>query len=62
VVKVQTGLSATGSPVYRTRAFRNLKPGAAEADVFDVGQALAGLQQHPVSSIGRVDEGDLMNQ
>ena len=61
-IKVQTGVSVTGSPVYRVRSYRNVKPGAAEADVFEVGQALAGLQAHPLTGISRVDEGDLMNQ
>ncbi|MCX7781209.1 MAG: DUF1659 domain-containing protein [Negativicutes bacterium] len=62
VIKVQTGISATGSPVYRMRTFRNVKPGAAEADVFAIGEALASLQRHPVSSVSRVDESDLINQ
>ena len=61
-VKVQTGVSASGSPVFRVRNFQNMKPSAAEADVFAVGQALAGLQKHPVNSIGRVDEGELMEE
>jgi len=28
VLKVQTGVSATGSPVYRLRTFANIRPGA----------------------------------
>lgn len=61
-IKVQTGISATGSPVYRVRTYRNVKPTAPEADLFAVGQALAGLQKHVLNSINRVDEGDLVNQ
>lgn len=61
-IKVQTGLSTSGSPVYRVRTYRNVKPAAPEADIFAVGQALGSLQKHTVSSIARVDEGDLMEQ
>ena len=62
VIKVEDGTNSAGNPVYRQRTYRNLKTDAAEADVFAVGQALAALQSHPVAGIGRVDEGDLLNQ
>lgn len=61
-IKVQTGVSEAGSPVYRVRTYRNVKPAALEEDVFAVGQALGNLQKHAVSGIVRVDEGDLTNQ
>ncbi len=62
VVKVQTGVNATGNPVYRLRSFQNLKPGAADADIHAIGQALVGLQKYPAVNIGRVDESNLINQ
>lgn len=62
VIKVEDGATSAGKTVYRQRAYRNVKIDAAEADVFAVGQALAALQSHPVAGIGRVDEGDFLNQ
>lgn len=61
-MKVQTGVSASGSPVYRQRSFNNLKPAASDSDVYAVGQALAGLQIHTLASVTRVDDATLENQ
>ncbi len=57
---VQTGTSANGDPVLRTRSYRNVKTDALDADVYDVGQALAGLQIHPLNVIQRLNEMDLV--
>lgn len=61
-VKVQTGVSAAGNPVYRQRTFNNIKPGASDSDVYAIGQALAGLQIHALKSVSRVDDATLANQ
>ena len=61
-IKVQTGVSAAGNPVYRTRIFRNLKPAAADADVYDIGQDLGALQVSPVAALVRTDDGTLVSQ
>jgi len=60
-IVVQTGTSDEGNPIYRTRNFRNVKTDAADQDVYDVGVALAGLQQHPVNAIQRLNEFDLVS-
>ncbi len=60
-IVVQTGTSDEGNPIYRTRTFRNVKTDAADQDVYDVGAALAGLQQHPVNVIQRLNEFDLVS-
>lgn len=62
VFKVQTGLNTAGNPVYRQRTYRNVKTTAVDSDVYAIGQALAGLQLHPLASIVRLDEGELANQ
>ena len=61
-IKVQTGISPTGSPVFKTFRFGSVKPGALDADIFAVGQALAGLQKHSVTGLIREDNGELLNQ
>lgn len=59
-IKVQTGVSGTGNPVYGFRNYGKVKPAATDSDIFDVAQALAGLQKYAVSSIQRINYGDLM--
>lgn len=62
VIKVQTGVNGSGDPVYRQRSFNNAKSTASDADIYAIGQAIGDLQQHPVASIGRIDEADLVSQ
>lgn len=62
VLKVQTGVSATGAPVYRLRTFANVKPGAADADVFAAAEGLGSLQKHTLVDVVRQDVNNLINQ
>ncbi len=62
VLKVQTGVSATGNPVYRARTFANVKAGATDSDVFAVAESLAGLQKYTLVDVVRQDLGNLVNQ
>ncbi|HHX94379.1 MAG TPA: DUF1659 domain-containing protein [Clostridia bacterium] len=55
-LRVQTGTDDEGNPVMRTRSYSGIKPSAADQDVYDVAQVIAGLQQHPVEEITRVNE------
>lgn len=52
-VTYQTGLTAAGSPVLRQRSFPNVKADALDQDVYDVAQALYGLQQYPLVGVRR---------
>lgn len=61
VLKVQTGTNGAGNPVYRQRAYRNVKTDALDSDIHAVGQAMAALQKYPVESILRMDDGELIN-
>lgn len=61
-IKVQTGISATGSPVYRVRNLQNLKTDAADDSVYSVAQGLGELQQHTVVAISRQDDANLMEE
>jgi hypothetical protein len=62
ILKVQTGVNASGTAVYRLRTFANVKSGAADADVFAVAQGLAGLQKHTLVDTVRQDLSSIVNQ
>lgn len=61
-IKVQTGISAGGNPMYKIIRFNGVKAAATDDDVHAVGLALAGLQKHQLSSIVRFDSANLVNQ
>jgi len=60
-IKLQKGVTTSGSPAYVTRNY-SCKATAADQDLFDVAQALMGLQKYPVADITRVDNAYLVNQ
>ncbi len=62
VLKVQTGVNSSGSPVYRLRTFTNVKSDVTDADAFAVAEGLAGLQKHTLVDIVRQDLNSLVNQ
>jgi len=61
-LQVQTGTSATGSPVFRTRNFGNIVSTATDDAIFSVASALAGLQKHTLSDIVYTPKSSLINQ
>ncbi|WP_371372092.1 DUF1659 domain-containing protein [Sporomusa aerivorans] len=62
VIKVQTGVNAAGSPVYRLRTFANIKPDAADSDIFAVAEGLISLQKYALVDIVRQDLNNLVSQ
>jgi hypothetical protein len=60
-IKLQKGVTTSGSPPYVTRNY-TCKAAAADQDLFDVAQALMGLQKYPLVEITRVDNASLVNQ
>ncbi|WP_027355840.1 DUF1659 domain-containing protein [Desulfofundulus thermocisternus] len=52
---LQTGMDDEGNPVYRNKNLNNIRPDAADQDLFDVAQALAGLQEYPLAGVNRID-------
>jgi hypothetical protein len=59
-LKLQKGVSGSGSPVYVTRNYA-CKPDAADQDLFDVALGLVSLQTYPVVDIARVNTSMLVN-
>lgn len=59
-LELRVGVSGEGSPVYRTRSLNNVKPLAADQDIYDVATALASLQEYQLNGISRVDIGQLI--
>lgn len=49
--RLAVGLDGEGRPVFRTRRWSNVKPGAAAQDVYDAVLALTGLQAYPVNAV-----------
>lgn len=60
-VKLQKGVTTSGSPAYVTRNY-TCKPSATDQDMLDVARALMGLQSYPVADIARVDNAHLLSE
>lgn len=59
-LELRVGTDARGNPVIRNKSLNNVKPEAADQDLFDVANALAGLQEYPLAGIGRIDGAGLI--
>ncbi|NLJ56378.1 MAG: DUF1659 domain-containing protein [Firmicutes bacterium] len=55
-LRLVVGMDDLGNYLYRTQSYSNLKPTASDQDVYDVGSALAGLQEHGLEEVRRVSE------
>ncbi|KLU62659.1 hypothetical protein CEB3_c09710 [Peptococcaceae bacterium CEB3] len=53
VVTYQIGVNSSGGPILRQRSIPNVKSTATDQDVYDVIQAIYGLQEHSVISVRR---------
>jgi len=54
-LKIQTGTSEQGKPVYRTLNFSGLDAAAIADDVAAVASALGALLAYPVSAVSKID-------
>jgi len=61
-VRLQNGVDGQGEPVYVNRVFGRIRPDAAHQDVYDVMSAVMALQELPVVTIRRIDDGELINR
>jgi len=54
-----TGTNEQGAPILRQTNLSNIKSAAADQDLFDVANAIVGLQEYTLNSITRIDSADL---
>lgn len=59
VLKVETGVNAKGAAVYSQRTIGNINPALSDADMLDIGNAIAGLQSCPLGGVVRQDSANL---
>lgn len=52
---LQTGTDADGNPVLRNKNLTAVAVTAADQDLYDVAQALAGLQKYTLAGVQRID-------
>lgn len=58
-ITFDAGVDTEGKPVYKRKNFNNIKTSATHDQLFEMVQALAPLQQYPVSQIERSNSFDL---
>ncbi len=58
-LRLNTGLDENFNPVYRTRSYSNVKTSADNEDLFALAGEIAGLQEHTLDAVRRVDEYEL---
>ena len=59
-LKLVVNVTEDGKTSAKSHTYGKVKPDAADAAVYNVADALAGLQEHPVNRITRVDETELL--
>ncbi len=63
VLVLQTGVDEEdGEPILRSTSFSRVAPTALDENVHTVAQALAGLQEHTLFAVRRVDDSKLSDQ
>jgi hypothetical protein len=60
VATYQIGLTETGTPMLRQRSFANVRVAALDQDLYDVAQALYGLQTYPLTNVRRDNRSNLI--
>ena len=61
-LKVQTGISGSGAPVFKLRNYGNMKPASTNENVYSVATSLAALQKHALIGVARQDNSSLVTE
>lgn len=60
-LQLDFGQNEDGRRITRTRTYSNINSDASDQDIYDVAQALAGLQSHGVIAVRKVDQTELVD-
>ncbi|GAB7387942.1 DUF1659 domain-containing protein [Bacillaceae bacterium] len=60
-LEVQIGTETDGRPITMTKSYSRVKADAADQDVYDVANAIAGLMSVPLLAISRFDSEELID-
>ncbi len=55
LLALENGVAADGSATYGQYSIKNVNPALADADAYDVAEAVGTLQAYPVGDIARQD-------
>jgi len=58
-IRFDLGTDTQGKKISRTKTISNIKYDATDQDVFDVVEALIGLQEHRAEYIHKIDQSEL---
>ena len=61
-ISLQNGVDDDGNPILVNRYFSRIHPDTSHQDLYDVVQTLLGLQELPVRTIRRLDDGELVSE
>jgi len=60
-IQLDMGQDQNGRRITRTRTLSRIKNDVADADLYNIASALAGLQSHPVLAIRKTAQFDYVN-
>lgn len=55
-LRLNTGLDGEGKEILRTKTYSNVKTSAENQAIYDVASSMAGLQEHELKEIHKVDD------
>ena len=61
-LQLRVNVGTSQDPVYRTRAWGNVKPGVSDAVLYDFAAALSNLTAENVEKVFRVRVGELVEE
>ncbi|HCX03224.1 MAG TPA: hypothetical protein DHM42_01960 [Clostridiales bacterium] len=59
-VALNTGVDGEGNPIIKNKSFSRVKPAVTGEDAYAVASGLSGLQEHPLVSINKTEEYELV--
>ncbi len=60
-IQLDQGVDLNGKKILRSKTLSNVKSNAADQDIYDVVEALTGLQTHLVDAIRKIAQSEMVN-